>query len=103
MTEAQKSFLKTVNEVQSFPKACQLTGITRVEFYAWMQSDPEFAKVVSRSPLAAELVVEDALFIKSLQGDTQAMRLFFDRREEEESDEESYIDRQLKIIGNLHK
>lgn len=96
-------FLKVIEKSESLKAALEVTGITRKEFYTWV-SDKEFAIKVSRSAVAAELVVEDALFVKSLQGNTEAMKLFFNRRKKKDNTEpESYIDRQLKILRNLKK
>lgn len=95
----KSEFLPVLESSSSLKEACDKAGITRKQFYAWLQEDEKFAKSVAHSPVAAELAIDDALFIKALKGDSQAMKLFFER----ENEPKSYIDRQLEIIRKLNE
>jgi hypothetical protein len=101
MDKPQRSFLAILEKSRSLTEACESFGIDRKQFFEWM-SDLQFARAISRSAIGSQLAVEDALFVKSLQGDVSAIRLFFNRLAEIELEQpKSYIDRQMDILRGL--
>ncbi len=93
----QDEFLQILESSTSLRNACDKAGITRDQFIEWML-DLSFARRVSKMEVGARLAVEDALFIKAMQGNTTAIKLFLQRE-----GEESYIDRQLRIIREQYQ
>lgn len=86
-------------------KACEGSDISRVSFYNWMNSDPEFKEAVEELQEGVCDNVESALYRSAIEGHVTAQIFFLkNKRSEDWSDRKDvYLDDLTKTPVDLNK
>lgn len=77
-TEANKqAFLKAYSaNLCMVTKTCKQMGLSRTQYYYWLQDDPEFAKAIEDAEAGQIEFVEDALMKRIKEGSDSSIQFY---------------------------